>query len=60
MNKEKILRTLDSGFFMDHREQEQTAALIRDLQNKIDDALAHLQRGTELDVNEVIRILSCK
>ena len=57
MNKEKILRSLDSGFFMDHREQEQTAALIRGLQERIDDALGHLQRGTALDVMTAIRIL---
>jgi hypothetical protein len=57
MNKEKILRSLDSGFFMDHREQEQTAAFIRGLQERIDDALGHLQRGTALDVLTAIRIL---
>lgn len=42
---------------MDHREQEEAAQLIRSMQTKIDDALAHLQRGTELDVSEAIRIL---
>lgn len=57
MNKEKILRNLECGFFMDHREQEEAAQLIRSMQTKIDDALAHLQRGTELDVSEAIRIL---
>jgi hypothetical protein len=60
MNQEKILRTLDSGFFMDHREQEQTAALIRGLQERIDDALGHLERGTALDVLTAIRILKCE
>ena len=95
MNKEKILRTLDSGFFMDHREQEETAALIRDMQSNIDfllrtndfyskqidmdrdaiagamrlvkslnekisDAVGHLERGTALDVLTAIRILKCE
>jgi hypothetical protein len=60
MTKEKILRALDSGFFMDHREQEETAALIRDMQNRIDYALTHLQRGIESDVQEAIRILKCE
>jgi hypothetical protein len=60
MNKEKILRSLDSGFFMDHREQEQTAALIRGMQERIDDALGHLERGTALDVLTAIRILKCE
>lgn len=32
MTPEKILRNLDHGFFMTHREQEEAAALIRDLQ----------------------------
>ena len=29
----------------------------KELRDKIDDALAHLQRGTELDVKTAIRIL---
>jgi hypothetical protein len=60
MNKEKILRALDSGFFMDHREQEETAALIRDFQKRIDQAVGHLDRGTALDVLTAIRILKCE
>ncbi len=32
MTPEKILRNLENGFFMTHREQEEAAALIRDLQ----------------------------
>ena len=31
--------------------------IIKELQDKIDRALIHLQRGSELDVNEAIRIL---
>jgi len=57
MNTEKILRSLECGFFMTHEEQEETAKLIRGLQEKIDDALGHLQRGSELDVKTAIRIL---
>lgn len=57
MTKEKILRSLENGYFMTHREQEETAQLIRTMQDKIDRALVHLQRGTELGVLEAIRIL---
>ena len=60
MKTQQILRTLDSGFFMDHKEQEQTAALIRGLQERINDALGHLERGTALDVLTAIRILKCE
>lgn len=35
-------------------------AIAKELQNKIDDALGHLQRGTALDVKTAIRILSCE
>ena len=32
LSPNQILRNLENGFFMTHREQEETAALIRDLQ----------------------------
>jgi len=32
LSPNQILRNLESGFFMTHREQEEAAALIRDLQ----------------------------
>lgn len=67
MDTKQILRSLDSGFFMTHAEQEETAQLIRGLieykienarlKGAIGEALVHLERGTGLDVLTAIRLL---
>ena len=67
MRTHQILRSLECGFFMTHAEQEETAQLIRSLMDyaienarlkgAIGEALAHLERGTALDVLTAIRLL---
>jgi hypothetical protein len=63
-NIRRILHSLECGFFMSHREQEEAADLIRTLvhendrmKSRIIEALKHLQLGTELDVNQAIKEL---
>lgn len=52
-----LLRKLDNNYWLSLEQQAETASLLRTMQKKIDDALVHLQRGSELDVVEAIRIL---
>ena len=67
MTTQQILRSLENGFFMTHQEQEETAKLIRNLmeysienarlKGVVGEALAHLERGSSLDVLTAIRLL---
>ena len=67
MRTHQILRSLECGFFMTHEEQEETAKLIRSLMDHaienarlkgvMGEAVAHLERGSALDITNAIRLL---
>ena len=52
-----LLRKLDHNYLLSPEEQKEIAELIRLMQKKMETALIHLQRGSELDVVMAIRIL---